>query len=220
MSDTMMIAPLGEASVGAVGLCAQFSVLMFAAYWGFIGGGMLFFAQYWGAGDDDGIYRSYGTTLMCLVTVGVVFAFLGIFMPEFIMSVYTDKASIQKIGCEYLKVVGFSYPITIISVGMSALLRSTGKVKIPLYASIASVATNICLNWVFIYGHFGFPPMEVRGAALATVCASVVNVSVMLVISRIQGVPYFFHLGRCFRQTKAWLASTLKNAFRLRAMRF
>lgn len=213
MVDTMMIAPLGEASVGAVGLCAQFSVLMFAAYWGFVGGGMLFFAQYWGAGDDDGIYRSYGTTLMCLVTVGVIFAFLGIFMPEFIMSVYTDKASIQKIGCEYLSVVGFSYPITIISVGMSALLRSTGKVKIPLYASIASVATNICLNWVFIYGHFGFPQMEVRGAALATVCASAVNVSVMLVISRIQGVPYFFHLGRCFRQTKVWLAEYFKKCF-------
>ena len=55
MVDTMMIAPLGETTVGAVGLCAQFSSLMFAGYWGFFGGGMLFFSQYWGAQDDDGI---------------------------------------------------------------------------------------------------------------------------------------------------------------------
>src|SRR5574344_2757750 len=63
MVDTMMIAPLGELSVGAVGLCAQFSSLMFSCYWGFVGGGMLFFAQYWGARDDEGITRSYGMTL-------------------------------------------------------------------------------------------------------------------------------------------------------------
>ena len=55
MVDTMMIAPLGETSVGAIGMCAQFSSLMFSSYWGFIGGGMLFFSQYWGAKDDDGI---------------------------------------------------------------------------------------------------------------------------------------------------------------------
>ena len=47
MVDTMMIAPLGETTVGAVGLCAQFTSLMFAGYWGFVGGGMLFFSQYW-----------------------------------------------------------------------------------------------------------------------------------------------------------------------------
>ena len=54
MVDTMMIAPLGETFVGAVGLCAQFSSLMFSGYWGFVGGGMLFFSQYWGAKDEDG----------------------------------------------------------------------------------------------------------------------------------------------------------------------
>ena len=41
MVDTMMIASLGTTEVGAVGLCAQFSSLMFAGYWGFVGGGMV-----------------------------------------------------------------------------------------------------------------------------------------------------------------------------------
>ena len=65
-----MLASIGEKAVGAVGLCAQFSSLMFAGYWGFVGGGMLFFAQYWGAKDDDGITRSYGMTLLFMMTVG------------------------------------------------------------------------------------------------------------------------------------------------------
>lgn len=69
MVDTMMIAGLGQQSVGAVGLCAQFSSLMFSCYWGFVGGGMLFFAQYWGAKDHEGINRSYGVTLACMLAV-------------------------------------------------------------------------------------------------------------------------------------------------------
>ena len=81
MVDTMMLAPLGELTVGAVGLCAQFSSLMFTGYWGFVGGGMLFFAQYWGAKDDDGIDRSYGITLAFMMTVAAVFASLALLLP-------------------------------------------------------------------------------------------------------------------------------------------
>ena len=57
MVDTIMIVSLGETTVGAVGLCAQFTSLMFSCCWGFVGGSMLFFAQFFGAKDDDGINR-------------------------------------------------------------------------------------------------------------------------------------------------------------------
>ena len=78
MVDTMMVAPLGENSVGALGLCAQFSSLMFSCYWGFVGGGMLFFAQYWGAREGDGIDRSYGMTWVCMMAVSLVFCLLAL----------------------------------------------------------------------------------------------------------------------------------------------
>ena len=71
MVDTMMLASLGEQTVGAVGLCAQFSSLMFSGYWGFVGGGMLFFSQYWGAKNDDGITRSFGLTLSFMISLAI-----------------------------------------------------------------------------------------------------------------------------------------------------
>ena len=85
MVDTMMIASLGNIEVGAVGLCAQFSTLMFSCYWGFVGGGMLFIAQYWGAQDDEGINRSYGLTLGCMMAVGLLFALLATLFPAAVM---------------------------------------------------------------------------------------------------------------------------------------
>lgn len=213
MVDTMMIAPLGETSVGAIGLCAQFTSLMFSGYWGFVGGGMLFFAQYYGAKDDDGIDRSYGITLTCMMLVAALFACLAILCPEWVMRVYTDKTTIQAIGVKYLRIVGFAYPLQILSMAMSSLLRSTERVRIPFYAAIASVFTNLVLNWVLIHGNLGFPALGVQGAALATVCAAFVNAAVILLLARVQKFPYLFHFRQHFRWTKAALRLYLQRCF-------
>ncbi len=213
MVDTMMIAPIGETSVGAVGLCSQFSSLMFSCYWGFVGGGMLFFAQYWGSKDHRGIKRAYGTTLTFMMCVAAVFTVLALFFPRLVMSVYTDKGPIQDIGISYLKIAGFAYPLQIFSMAMSAVLRSTERVKIPLFASVASVCTNIFLNWVFINGKLGAPEMGVRGAALATVCAAGVNTLVILLSSRMTKYPYLFGVKEHFDWNKDWMAEYLKKCF-------
>ena len=213
MVDTMMIAPLGETTVGAVGLCAQFASLMFSGYWGFVGGGMLFFSQYWGAKDDDGIDRSYGITLTCMMCVAALFTALALLAPDWVMGVYTDKRAIGQVGASYLRVVGFAYPLQIFSMAMSALLRSTERVRIPFYASIASVATNIALNWVLIYGRLGLPAMGVQGAALATVCAAAVNVVVILLLARAHGYPYLFHFSRHFKWNRAIVGEYFRKCF-------
>ena len=213
MIDTMMIAPLGETSVGALGLCAQFSSLMFSGYWGFVGGGMLFFAQYHGAKDDAGIERSYGLTWLCMMTVAVIFGGLAVFAPELVMRVYTDKAAMQTIGVSYLRIVGFAYLMQVFSMAMSSLLRATERVRIPMIASIASVATNLFLNWVLIYGHLGAPAMGIRGAALATVCAAAANVVVIYLLARLTGYPYLFRVRNHFRWNRAFLRQYFTKCF-------
>ena len=213
MVDTMMVAPLGELSVGALGLCAQFSSLMFSGYWGFVGGGMLFFAQYWGSGEDDGIERSYGLTLTCMMTVATVFGCLAIFAPELVMRVYTDKTALQRIGVQYLRIVGFAYFLQIFSMAMSSLLRATERVRIPMIASVVSVATNLFLNWVLIYGHLGFPAMGIRGAALATTCAAGVNVLAIYLMSYRAGYPYLFRVRGHFRWTRAHVKNYFAKCF-------
>ena len=199
MIDTMMIASLGQQQVGAVGLCAQFSSLMFSGYWGFVGGGMMFFSQYWGAGDDDGINRSYGLTLTCMMTVGLAFGLMAVAFPEWIMRLYTDKEAIRMIGKEYLKIVGFSYPLTVLSMAMASLLRCTERIRIPLFGSAAAVVTNISLNWILIFGHLGFPALGVRGAALATLIAQAANILVVAFLAWRSRHPYLLAVKRHFR---------------------
>ena len=213
MVDTMMVAPLGELSVGALGLCAQFSSLMFAGYWGFVGGGMLFFSQYYGAKDDKGIERSYGMTWACMMAVAVTFGCLAMFAPELVMRLYTDKQAIQRIGVQYLRIVGAAYILQVWSMAMSSLLRATERVRIPMAASFASVGTNLFLNWVFIYGHLGAPAMGIRGAALATTIAGAVNVAAIYLMARGVGYPYLFRMRGHFQWSREHLRLFFKKCF-------
>ena len=213
MVDTIMLASIGEKAVGAVGLCAQFSSLMFAGYWGFVGGGMLFFSQYWGAKDHDGITRSYGMTLLFMMTVGVLFACLAIFAPEFVMGVYTDKPEIQKIGISYLRIVGFAYPLQVIAMAASALLRSIEQVKIPLYGGIASVVANCFFNYLFIFGKFGLLKMGAAGAAVGTVMAGIVNVLILVACILYKRIPYVLEFSRHFRWSKIYVKQYLEKCF-------
>lgn len=213
MVDTMMLASLGEKTVGAVGLCAQFSSLMFAGYWGFVGGGMLFFSQYWGARDYDGITRSYGLTLSFMMAVACIFTALALGAPGFVMNVYTDKQEIQNIGITYLRIVGFAYPLQVLAMAISALLRSIEQVKIPLYGGIASVAANCIFNYLLIFGKCGLPRMGAAGAALGTVLAGMVNLIVLLGFIIKKKLPFVLAFSRHFRWNRLFVRQYLQKCF-------
>jgi putative MATE family efflux protein len=179
MVDTIMIGTQGETAVAAVGICSLFSLLLFSAYFGFCNGGMIFFAQYWGAKDERGICRSYGLTLVTMMIAGLVFGAAAVFAPEIIMGIYTDKENIRAAGVPYLRIVGWSYPLQVLAMAISSLLRSIEKVKIPLFASIVSLITNTFINWLLIFGMLGFPRLGVEGAAIGTLISQVVHILVL-----------------------------------------
>lgn len=213
MVDTIMISALGDRVVGAVGLCGQFSSLLVAGFWGFMGGGMLFMSQYWGAKDEDALLRSYGIMWICMMTVSLFFCVAATCFPEVVMRVYTDKEATREIGVEYLRIVGFNYPLMVFCSAAAAFLRSTERVRIPLYASVSGVLVNVALNYLLISGHLGFPALGVKGAAIATVAGGAVNLLIIFVASQASGFKYLFMFRRHFRFVKGFLGSFFKKCF-------
>ena len=186
---------------------------MFSGYWGFVGGGMLFISQFWGAKDNDGVNRAYGLTLTCMMIVATIFCGMAVLFPESVMRLYTDKEDIQAIGVEYLRIVGFSYILMVFSMAMAVLLRCTERVRIPLYGSIVSVAMNIFFNWVLIFGNLGFPKMGVKGAALATVIAQCCNIAVIIILAKKNRHPFLFAFKSHFSGRKGLTSEYFKKCF-------
>ena len=213
MVDTIMLASRGELTVGAVGLCSQYSTLMLNSYWGFVGGGMLFFSQFYGAGDHKGICHTFGIVLLCLTGVGCLFGALAVLAPGMIMRIYTDKEALQQIGIRYLRIVGFAYPLQTLAQAQCALLRSTERVRIPLIASVAALATNFVCNFLLIYGRFGLPALGERGAAIGTLMASVVNVALIYILSKRTQEPYLLRFAEHFRFGRELLVQFFRKCF-------
>ena len=203
--DSLMIGSLGETALAAVGAAGQFGGLLFGFYWGMCCGGTMFFAQYHGVNDQDGIRRAYGLTTACMTAVALVFSLLAIAVPEWVMSIYASDPEVQALGAQYLRIVGVAYLFQTFSTSLSGVLSSTERVKLPLVASIASILTNTGLNWLLIYGNLGAPKLGVTGAALASVAAAVVNVAVLLGVCIKQRNIAVTHIGRMFRWSGAFV---------------
>ncbi len=182
MVDTLMISGLGEASIAAVGLANQIFFFFNVINFGIHSGSSIFISQYWGKEDIPNIKRVLGLSLFLTIVVGMVFTIAGFFFPRVLMNVFTHEEEVVRLGISYLRTVSLSYVITGISFAYSIALRSTGRPKVPMVISGISFITNTVFNYLLIFGKFGFPALGVKGAALGTLIARLVEITFLFYI--------------------------------------
>lgn len=213
MVDTIMIGSRGQLSVAAVGICSQIGSLFFSSYYGFSSGSILFFSQYWGEKNERGINKTFGISFICMSFVSVAFMLAAVIRPDFLLSVYTDKQSIIDAGIPYMRIVGFSFPLQVMAVLISQLMRSTERVKAPLICSTISLVVNFGANWVLIYGRFGAPEMGAAGAAVGTLASSAVNLILLTICFLRSDCDVKLHIMQVFAFDKAFLKAYLLKCF-------
>ena len=178
--DTMMIGLVSENALAAVGLANQMFFLIVLFYFGVSSGAAIFVAQYWGAGDRRKMHQVMGIALVISLLGALFAAAVSILFPGTIMRIFTNDPVVVAHGMEYLRIVGVSYLFTAVVMIYSTALRSTGDSKTPLYISCFSMSLNVVLNYLLIFGHWGFPRMGVAGAALATTISRFAEVVLLL----------------------------------------
>lgn len=188
MMDTVMLGSLAdtsiaEDSVAAAGIANQFFFFFNLIVNGAAAGCSVFISQYWGCRDRENIRRVMGFGLLANTALGLLFTLPALLMPHLIIRIFSPFDNIVSLGADYLQLVCVSYVFTGITLLLSNALRSVEKTVLPMIVNILAVGINIFLNWVFIFGNLGAPAMEIRGAALATVIARMIECVLLLIIS-------------------------------------
>ena len=174
-ADALMLGKVNQDAMAAVSLATQIQFVQNMLLWAIVGGIGILGAQYWGKRDKRVLGEIFGLSVRESFLVSAVFFAGCYFFPEKLMLLFARDPILINTGAEYLKVASWSYLLTGVSQCYLAIMRVSEHASRSAWISSGAVMLNIILNAVFIFGLFGAPAMGVRGAALATLIARVVE---------------------------------------------
>lgn len=200
--DNLMVGRLGTESMTAVSIVGQLIFVFNLAIFGGLSGPGIYGAQYYGQGNMKGfqnIFRlKFWICLLCTVVGIAVFLcggtfLIGLYLHGTAGDINPDVT--LQYGLDYLHIMLIGLlPFAVTQIYASSL-RETGESFTPMIAGIVSVLVDVVFNYFLIYGTFGFPRLEVRGAAIATVLARFVEMLVVVVWTHIRKDAYTFLKG-------------------------
>ena len=175
-ADALMLGSLEQNAMSSVSLATQIQFVQNMILYAIISALNILGAQYWGRKDEKSLNKVFFIGLKMSVLASVLFFVGCVFFPKYLMVLFTNESVLISMGVEYLKIAGWSYLLTGISQCFLALLKLTNRASESAKISIVTVCINIVLNAAFIFGLAGLPAMGVRGAALATLIARIVEI--------------------------------------------
>ncbi len=200
-ADAVMLGKVSQNAMAAVSLATQIQFVQNMLLGALVCGVGILGAQYWGKKDIRKMDEIFALSIHEALLVSVLF-FLGCrYFPEKLMLLFAHDKELVSIGAEYLRVASWSYLLTGVSQCYLAIMRVSDHASRSAWISTGAVVLNIVLNIVFIFGFFGIPAMGVRGAALATVLARVIELG-WCIVSSYEKTFIRLHLREFFRFNK------------------
>lgn len=218
MMDTFMLGQISDVQISAATQANQPQFIFTLFNFGLASGACVLGSQYWGKKDTEAIRKIIGFVLRISLIVSVVLTVLVQIFPEQIMRVYIDAsdpkgAMILPEAVSYLKIVSWGYIIFGLTMTFQNSIRSVEIVNISTVSSIISFVINVILNWIFIFGHFGVEAMGIRGAALATLIARIVDFTITVVYAFFIDKKLKFKIHYIFTRDKLLYDDILKISF-------
>ena len=188
--DNLMVGALGDAQMSGVSIANQLVFVFNLAIFGGLAGPGIFGAQFYGAGDIEGMRNTFRIKVLeSLFLLMIAFvAFIGFNKELISLFLQGDgdpamAAAMLKNGQDYLMVILIGLPAFALSMSYAGTLREMGETRLPMFASVAAVITNAVFNYLLIFGKLGLPRLEVVGAALATVISRYVELGIVMVFT-------------------------------------
>ena len=185
--DALMLGRVAQEEMTAVSLATQIQFVQNMFLMSGTAAGSILGAQYFGKGDRKTIEELFNLMLRFCGLISVLFFLACELIPGTLMHAFTHDPVLIGIGSAYLRIAGWSYLLTGVSQCYLAVMKFTDHVTPVAWISSSAVIANIILNAVFIFGLFGLPRMNARGAALATTLSRVIELGLCIAVSTREG---------------------------------
>lgn len=200
--DNIMIGQIGTEQMSGVAIVNQLIFVYNLCIFGGVSGAGIFTAQYFGQGNQEGVRQTIRFKIWMVTVLTALTCVLFLVAGSRLVGAYlTGEGSVQSIsetleyGMIYLKLMLVGLPAFAVVQIYSSTLRECGQTILPMKAGTVAVVVNLVLNYLLIYGKFGFPALGVAGAAIATVISRYVEMLIVVIQVHRKSKTYPFAKG-------------------------
>lgn len=192
--DSLMVSSLGPEAVASVGLTTQPKFLGLALFFALNVAISALVARRRGEQKRNEANCILYTAVVFIVAAAILMSVVLVCAADWIMDLCGSTAETHEGAVVYYQIIMGGMIFNCIQMGINSAQRGAGNTKITMRTNVTSNTVNIIMNYLLIGGHFGFPALGIRGAALATVLGTVVA-AVMSILSLFKAdnfvsVPY------------------------------
>lgn len=173
--DIIMVGSLGKNAIASVSLPTQPRMMMMAVFLALNVGVTAIVARRKGEGRRDEANRTLRNAMMLVFSLSLVIMTVAISLAEPLMRLAggntrtPDDELVLQNAVAYFTIMAAGLPVTVLSMCINASMRGVGNTKLTMRVNIISNIVNISFNYLLIGGKLGFPRLEVRGAAFASI---------------------------------------------------
>ena len=187
MCDTVMVGALGgtlgDDAIAGVGITGQPRMILFAAIFSLNVGVTAVIARRKGEDDQK---RANETLMQSLIVCFFIVIAMGIFgfffaRPLMLFAGAKEDTRILEFAVQYFQITSIGFVFSSLGLVINAAQRGVGNTRISMYTNIIANLVNLVFNYLFIGGNFGFPRLEVRGAAIATAMGNFVMFAICII---------------------------------------
>lgn len=181
LTDNVMLGAYSETALSGAAAVNQIQFVFQQLLNGLGDGVVIFCSQYWGKKQTETMKRISAVAMHAAITVSVLLFILVSLFPSEAVGIFTTDESIIQEGAKYLQVIRFTYLLFAVTQILLATLRSAEIVKIAFRLSVLTFFVNCGLNYLFIFGHFGMPELGIEGAAVGTLAARILEITILII---------------------------------------
>jgi len=181
--DNIMVGQLGTAELAAVSLGNSFMFIAMSIGIGFSTAITPLIAE---ADSSDNLQQArsaYKHGLFLCTTLGILL-FLMVYFSKPLMYLMNQPEEVVALAIPYLDLVAFSLIPLVIFQAIKQFSDGMSMTKYPMYATILANIVNVALNYVLIFGKFGFPELGIVGAAYGTLASRIIMVLYLGILLR------------------------------------
>jgi len=181
LADNIMIGDYSQTALSGVAMVSQVQFMLQMVILGIGSGITVLGAQYWGKQQTEPIRKVTSAGMVLAIGVGLFFTLVTFFFPRQTLSILTNEQVVIAEGIKYMRIFCWSFLLYAITNTLLYSLRSVETVKIGFVVTLTALVFNVFLNYCLISGHFGFPAMGVKGAAIATLISRIVEFLIVVI---------------------------------------